>query len=308
MSDVAIKEKAEESAAQKRLAAQLKRDEEELAKLLEQTYGKKEEPQEEEAEQADTETAETPAVEDTTDVEQVTEKAETTQLTKEEETFKKRYGDLRRHMQEKEEEWKKRFDSLEAQLNKAAQNELVLPKSQEEIDAWAKQYPDVAAIVEAIADKKAQERASELDGRLKEIEELRINAKREKAEAELLKLHPDFIDIRNDDAFHDWADEQPKWVQDALYENAEDAKAVARVLDLYKIDKGITKKPSASSKDKEAAASVKSRNTPTPTKDETVKRYSESQVYKMSEKEYEKHQDAIMESMRNGTFVYDMSK
>lgn len=307
MSDVAT----EQSASQKRLEARLKKDEEELAKLMEQTYGAKEEAEpEEEAEdtQPELESGEASEPAAATSSEQAAEDTEPQKLSKEEETFKKRYGDLRRHMQEKEDEWKKRFDTLEAQLNKAAQNELVLPKSNEEIEAWTKQYPDVAAIVEAIADKKAQERASELDGRLKEIEELRVNAKREKAEAELLRLHPDFIDIRNDDAFHDWADEQPKWVQDALYENMEDAKAVARVLDLYKIDKGISKKPSASAKEKDAASSVKGRNQSTPTQETQAKRFSESQVYKMSEKEYEKNQDAIMEAMRNGTFVYDMSK
>jgi hypothetical protein len=306
MSDVAT----EQSASHKRLEARLKKDEEELAKLMEQTYGTKEEAEQEEAEapeaSLESETVSEPA--GAASVEQTAESAEPEKLTKEEDTFKKRYGDLRRHMQEKEDEWKKRFDTLEAQLNKAAKNELVLPKSDAEIEAWTKQYPDVAAIVEAIADKKAQERASELDGRLKEIEELRVNAKRDKAEAELMQLHPDFVDIRNDDAFHEWADEQPKWVQNALYDNMEDAKAVARVLDLYKIDKGISKKPSASAKEKDAAASVKGRNQSTPTQDAQSKRFSESQVYKMSHKEYEKNQDAIMESMRNETFVYDMSR
>ena len=73
---------------------------------------------------------------------------------------------------------------------------------------------------------------------------MRVDAVKEKAEAELMKLHPDFMDIREDDKFHDWADEQPKWVQDALYENVDDAKSVARVIDLYKIDTGIKTKKS----------------------------------------------------------------
>ena len=37
------------------------------------------------------------------------------------------------------------------------------------------------------------------------------------------------------DEFHDWVDEQPKWVQDALYENSDDPASVIRVIDLYKI-------------------------------------------------------------------------
>ncbi len=55
---------------------------------------------------------------------------------------------------------------------------------------------------------------------------------KEKAEAELMKIHPDFAEIRDSDDFHDWADEQPKWVQDALYENSEDARSAARAIDL----------------------------------------------------------------------------
>ena len=55
-------------------------------------------------------------------------------------------------------------------------------------------------------------------------------------------MHPDFVQIREDDKFHNWAKDQPKWVQDALYENQDDAKSVSRVLDLYKTDMGITKK------------------------------------------------------------------
>jgi hypothetical protein len=177
------------------------------------------------------------------------------ELSTEEKNFKKRYGDLRRHVQDKEQEWKIKFEKLEQQLNAATKNELVLPKSNDDVDAWAKKYPDVAGIVEAIADRKASERSADLDGRLKEIEALRVTAKREKAEAELAALHPDFNDIRKDDTFHKWAEVQPKWVQDALYENVEDAKSVARVIDLYKVDNGITKNANSGS-DKAAASSV----------------------------------------------------
>ena len=80
-------------------------------------------------------------------------------------------------MQDKEQEWKQRFDQLEMQVSKAARNELVLPKNEKDIEAWAKKYPDVAGIVEAIADKKASERSKDLDKRLKEIEDMRTNVK-----------------------------------------------------------------------------------------------------------------------------------
>ena len=229
------------------------------------------------------------------------------ELSAEEKTFKQRYGDLRRHMQEKEKEVASKLEKLEKQLEAATKNELVLPKSNEEIEAWAKQYPDVAGIVEAIASQKADEKAASLDARLKEIEELRVTAKREKAEAELASMHPDFSQIRSDDTFHEWAKEQPKWVQDALYENMDDAKSVARVIDLYKADKGITTKK-ASAPDKGAASSVKSKRSAAPEADDASTYLRESQVAKMSIKEYEKRQEEIMDAQRKGKFIYDLSK
>lgn len=305
-----------DSASHNRNANRVARDEAELKELLQQAGVIDATPSAEEQEEQDT-----TEVEDTTPAEPVDAKpVETdttakenkpsesdTELTAEERSFKKRYGDLRRHVQDKEQEWKDKFDKLEQQLNAATKNELVLPKSEQDIEAWAKKYPDVAGIVEAIADKKAKERSSDLDSRLKEIEELRLTAKREKAEAELAALHPDFNDIRKDDAFHTWADDQPKWVQDALYENTEDAKAVARVIDLYKVDKGITSKP-RNTVDKGAAASVTTKRTTSPNHEDSSNYLRESQVAKMSIKEYEKRAEEIFEAQRQGKFIYDMSK
>ena len=170
-----------------------------------------------------------------------TEVQEEEPTTKEEQTFKKRYGDLRRHLSQKEKEWSDRITNLETQLESATKNKLVLPKSDAEIEAWAKKYPDVASIVETIASKKAKENATELDQRMQELEKVREDAELKKAEAELLKYHPDFNEIREQDEFHEWAEEQPKWVQDALYENYTDAKAASRVIDLYKTDMNKSK-------------------------------------------------------------------
>jgi hypothetical protein len=223
----------------------------------------------------------------------------------EERSFKKRYGDLRRHQQQKEKEYEDRVSALEQQLNQATKQEIKLPKSDDDIEAWAKRYPDVAAIVETIAIKKAKEQSAELEDRVKVVDEMRETAAREKAEAELLRLHPDFNDIRDSDDFHEWADEQPKWVQDALYENDNDARSAARAIDLYKGDRGI-KKTKATSKD--AARSVGTRNQRSkPQTDGTGNAIRESEVQKMSPQEYERNADVIMESIRAGNFIYDLS-
>ena len=301
-----------DSKSHKRNLSRVERDEAELRELLKQAGVTQDETEEEEAVEAQPDSSEPsePQVQAESSTKQEEEpqaKAQDEDLSPEEKNFKKRYGDLRRHTQEKEKEFQAQLDKLTAQLDAATKNELVLPKSEDEVEAWAKKYPDVAGIVEAIADKKASERSSELDGRLKEIESLRATAKREKAEAELLSFHPDFQEIRADDAFHSWAEKQPKVVQDALYENSEDAKSVARVIDLYKADQGIKTKASSSS-DKAAASSIKAKGRATPDTDDSSKYITESQVAKMSIKEYEKRMDEIFDAQRSGKFIYDMSK
>jgi len=223
----------------------------------------------------------------------------------EEKTFKKRYSDLRRHQQKQADELKSKITDLERQLTEAARKEMKLPKSEEEIEAWTKEYPDVAGIVETIATKKAQEQSVALEERIKAIDEMHVSASKEKAEVELLKLHPDFSDIRESDSFHEWAEQQPKWVQDALYDNETDARSAARAIDLYKAD---MKMSAPKSKDKDAAKSVSVKNARSkPQEDATASYMKESDVQKMSSKEYEKRSDEIMEAIRSGKFIYDVS-
>ena len=262
----------------------IKKDEEELKRLIKEQKG--------EAEKAETEEKKEAEVEPTN---------------AEEKTFKKRYGDLRRHTQEKEKQFQKQLDELKEQLEKATKKEIKLPKSESELEEWAKEYPDVAQIVETIAIKKAKEQSEELEKKIKKIDEMSAEAQKDKAEAELMKIHPDFSEIRDSDEFHNWADEQPKWVQDALYENDNDAKSAARAIDLYKADKGISAKTKSKS-NKSAATEVKAKaEKSVPDAEGKSNRILESQVQEMSADEYEKNADTIMEAIRSGNFVYDIS-
>jgi len=262
----------------------IKKDEEELEQMLKEQRGETEESQSVEAQE---------------DAEEPTNA--------EEKTFKKRYSDLRRHQQKQAEEFKAELAALKTQLESATKKEMKLPKSDEDIEQWASDYPDVAAIVETIAMKKAKEQSSALEDRLKVIDEMHNSATKEKAEAQLMQMHPDFDDIRDSEEFHEWVEEQPKWVQEALYENDNDARSAARAIDLYKADKGINKKDIGKST-KDAAKAVSTKNSRSkPQENEASTYLRESQVQKMSAHEYEKHSDEIMEAIRTGKFVYDIS-
>ncbi len=225
----------------------------------------------------------------------------------EDESFKKRYGDLRRHMQKTTEAKDKELSDLKKQLSAATKKEMKLPKSDEEIDAWASEYPDVAKIVETIAMKKAVEQNKDIEERLNSLSERERLTSRERAEMELLQIHPDFTEIRDNPEFHDWAEEQPDYIQKALYENEDDPRAAARAIDLYKADMGVkTTKKKTSKKDAAKAVNVKSSTTPdnNATGSNSI---LESEVAKMTSQEYSANEDAISKAIRSGNFVYDVS-
>tara|TARA_R110002153_G_scaffold75629_3_gene195400 strand:- start:162 stop:932 length:771 start_codon:yes stop_codon:yes gene_type:complete len=222
--------------------------------------------------------------------------------TGEESTYKKRYGDLRRHSQQLMQQKDQEVTRLQDQLSSAAKGQIKFPKTDAEIDQWTKKYPDVANIVDTIARKRANEALAEGEKKMENLKKLESKLTRQEAEQALIKLHPDFDSIRRDPAFHDWVAMQPMYIQDALYKNNADATAAARAVDLYKAD---TKK--ATSNNRGAATSVGRTSSGGITPSTGKGNYSESMVEKMSDAEYDKHEAAILESMRGNKFVYDIS-
>ena len=285
---------------------QMEEAEAEIARLEAEARGETVEEQEESSSE-DTENTEVQASDDSkqeeTPEETKAQEDDDSELDAEEKSFKKRYGDIRKHLAAKEKEWQEKFNALE---KKSKHEGIVPPKSDEDIEKWAQEYPDVAGIVETIAAKKAQEMFNKAETRLQELDEAHSEAQRVKAENVIRKTHEDFDELRQSDKFHNWADEQPKWVKDALYENMDDPASVIRVIDLYKIDNGMT--VAAKKKSKKAAASTVAKGTRTSVDAEGAQgQIKESDVARMSNKEFEEMQDKINEAIRNGKFVYDMS-
>jgi hypothetical protein len=280
-----------------RRKARIEREEKELEELMKASQ-KPQEPDEEEEDQEEPEVQEVEPKKEVKPKEETEEKEE--ELNSEEKTFKKRYGDLRRHSQKVEQELRNEIEKL-----KNKNPEVVPPTSEEELTDWMKKYPQVASIVSTIADKKAKEMFSSAEERLAKIDELTAEANRKSAEAKILESHSDFLSIRDSDDFHNWAEEQPKWVQDALYENDDDARSVIRVLDLYKVDMGLTVKDKKKAQ-KEAASSVRGKPSE-PDVDTVNRKIRESVVAKMSDKEYEANEEKILEAMKTGNFIYDVT-
>jgi len=221
-------------------------------------------------------------------------------LSPEEKTFKKRYGDLRRHMADEKKKWEAEVETL-----RTTGPALNAPASDEDIGEWQKANPEIASIVESIADRKANEKFKQANSRLEQLDEESYQLKREKAEDAIRKRHSDFDELVEDQTFHDWASEQPKLIQNALYEDPDDYQSVIRAIDLYKADKGMDKEGDKANALK-AAGAVKARGAKAPVKEATQGKWSESKVAKLSFDAYAKHAEEIDAAMASGEFIYDL--
>ncbi len=175
----------------------------------------------------------------------------------ESDAYKKRYDDLKRHYDKKLDEWKSERDALEA-ANKVTDTGVQMPTTPEEITEFKQKYPDVYKVVESVASMQAEQRTGDLKEKIDSLQQREEDLVVQNAYSELLTAHPDFQDIKTDEKFLEWLDEQPTSIANGIYKNNKDAKWASRVLDLYKIDAGITSKKTTSTNKQSAAEVVKS--------------------------------------------------
>ena len=214
--------------------------------------------------------------------------------------YKKRYDDLKRHYDSKLNEFKTREQEL---LEEATKNrtEYKAPKTEEELEEFKNQYPDVYEVVETVAHMQSETKAKVLEERLSKLQERENQLVRQDAEKRLMEKHPDFEDIRNSDDFHGWAKEQPKSIQDWVYNNADDADLASRALDLFKRDIGIDVAPKRSNSkqsNKSAADMVSTKTTAVEPKQDKI--WTEKEIASMSMDEFDKFEKEISQAMVEG--------
>ena len=218
--------------------------------------------------------------------------------------YKKRYDDLKRHYDSKLNEFKSREQELLEEVTKN-RTEYKAPKTEEELEQFAKEYPDVYEVVETVAHLQSESKSKVLEERLQKLQEREEEVIRIEAEKRLNDRHPDFDDIRNSDDFHNWAKEQPKSIQDWIYKNTDDADLASRALDLFKKDMGMdipkTTKSNSKQTKKSAADMVSTKTTTVEPKQEKI--WSESEIAAMSMDEFDKYEDEISEAMQQGRIV-----
>ena len=217
--------------------------------------------------------------------------------------YKKRYDDLKKHYDSKLNEFKSREQEL---LEQAAENRpnYVAPKSPEELEKFREEYPDVYEVVETVSHLQAEEKSKDLKEKLERLQEREKELIRKDAEKRLMDKHPDFEDIRNSDDFHGWAKEQPKSIQDWVYNNADDADLASRALDLFKKDIGmdVAPKKSNSKRSKKSAADMVSTKT-TSVEPQQEKVWTEKEIASMSMDQFDRYEAEISEAMQQGRIV-----
>ena len=175
--------------------------------------------------------------------------------------FKKRYDDLKKHYDQKLSDWRQEKEDLLVSSKQTKKENIKLPKSQEDLAKFKEEYPDIFGIVETVAHMQADSRVSDIEEHLEILRDRERDLERSNAQKELLTVHPDFVELKENQDFIDWLEEQPESISNGVTQNATDVKWAARTLDLYKADKGISKTKSKRSNNNSAAKQVRTSTT-----------------------------------------------
>ncbi len=212
--------------------------------------------------------------------------------------YKKRYDDLKRHYDEKLSEFKQR----EQELLATARPQYQAPKTQEDIEKFKEEYPDLYDTVETVAHLRSSEQVGQIEEQLSAIKEREARILQREAEADILAKHPDFPELRNSEEFHTWAETQPEQIQQWIYKNPDNAQLASKAIDLFKLENGYKTQTKSQSKPKGSAADMVSTKT-TAIEAKQPKIWTEGEIAAMSLDKFDKYENEIREAISEGRVV-----
>ena len=214
--------------------------------------------------------------------------------------YKKRYDDLKRHYDEKVNEFKQKEQEFIAQSGSAYK----VPKTQEELESFKNDYPDLYDTVETVAHLRSSEQVSQLQDQLQAMQKREAQIIKREAETDLMTKHPDFPEIREAEEFHEWAEVQPDQIKDWIYNNPDNAQLASKAIDLFKAEKGYKTQTRSQPKPKGSAADMVSTKTTTiDTKEPRI--WTEREIHAMSLDQFDKYEDEIQQAISEGRVVKD---
>ena len=153
----------------------------------------------------------------------------------EDQLFKERYVNLKRHHDSKIFEARNRIKELEQQVSSTGK--LTPPKTAEEMNLFKQENPDMFAAMQSLA----MGQSNQIDPRrVAKLEEELLESRQRTAIEQIKMVHPDYIDVIANPAFEAWLGNQSSMVKSMVEENSTDSSAFIRALDLYKLDNGTT--------------------------------------------------------------------
>ena len=212
--------------------------------------------------------------------------------------YKKRYDDLKRHYDDKLSEFKQR----EQELLATARPQYQAPKTQEDLEKFKEDYPDLYDTVETVAHLRSSEQVEQIEAQLSTIREREARILQREAEADILAKHPDFPELRNSEEFHGWAEAQPEQIQEWIYKNPDNAQLASKAIDLFKAENGYKTQTKSQSKPKGSAADMVSTKT-TAIDAKQPKIWTEGEIAAMSLDKFDKYENEIREAISEGRVV-----
>jgi len=217
--------------------------------------------------------------------------------------YKKRYDDLKRHYDQKVSEFKQKEEELQAAA-RSAQPAYEPPRSEEELEAFKQEYPDLYSTVESVAHMQSQRQVADLESQLQSMRQREAEILRRDAETTLKERHPDFEDLRGSEEFHEWAKEQPEQIQSWIYENPDNVTLASKAIDLYKLENGITQTKSQPKQQRPQGSAADMVSTKTTSVDaKQPKIWTEREIAAMSLDQFDKHEEEIKQAMIEGRVV-----
>lgn len=236
-----------------------------------------------------------------------------------------RYKNLQSYHTKTVNELKRQVQELQEKQNSQPKS---YPTTEEEFNKWREEYPQSAKMIEMLVIKHSESNNNEYKKTVQELEEEKHRLAFDRTYAQLLKLAPDFEELRVSPDFMafeqtetgermlvgGWLAEQPSAVQAAILQpelNDAGARWAAKVVNMYKAERGLDKKKEDSTTRRDentsAATKVTKSGSSAPNSDGNKKVWKESDVEKMSEKEFIKNMDDINAAQIEGRFEYDIS-
>jgi len=227
---------------------------------------------------------------------------------KEDHDYKKRYDDLKKHYDSKLNEFKSEREELASELRsiKARVQEMprgtTPPKTMEELEEFKERYPDVFEVVETVAGVQTEAKVAKLREEIASVKEREKSLEKEKAYEELLRMHPDFGELKTEDNFIQWLDDQPEQISNGIYKNNTNSKWAGKIISLYKAEMGIsTKKTTTKSSRNDAAATVtKTQPKEVAVSDQKGKIWKMSDIARLKSWEFEKFEKEIDQARSEG--------